>query len=157
MSMDTAFDTAFERLIGHEGGYVNHPDDPGGETNWGITLRTAREQGYTGEMRDLTRGEAKRARVYPNMRRRTGSTNCQREAFRPKRVPKPCLLRFGKNWSFTAHCLLKLSSGSPYSLAHDVAPIPAPYRAVPRSYSFCSASRLRSIAPRVDFRASGRD
>lgn len=53
------FDMAFERLIGHEGGYVNHPDDPGGETNWGITLRTAREAGYTGSMRDLTRDRAR--------------------------------------------------------------------------------------------------
>ncbi|THF67603.1 hypothetical protein E6C76_04035 [Pseudothauera nasutitermitis] len=53
------FDTAFERLIGHEGGYVNHPEDPGGETNWGVTLRTAREAGYTGSMRDLTRDQAK--------------------------------------------------------------------------------------------------
>lgn len=34
------FDQAFERLIGHEGGYVNHPSDPGGETKFGITKRT---------------------------------------------------------------------------------------------------------------------
>lgn len=34
------FDQAFERLIGHEGGYVNHPQDPGGETNFGITKRS---------------------------------------------------------------------------------------------------------------------
>lgn len=54
-----SFSDAFERLIGHEGGYVNHPDDPGGETNWGITKRTAREAGYTGSMRDLTRDLAK--------------------------------------------------------------------------------------------------
>jgi len=54
-----SFDQAFDRLIGHEGGYVNHPNDPGGETNWGITLRTAREQGYTGEIRDLTCEQAK--------------------------------------------------------------------------------------------------
>ncbi|GAA0532500.1 glycoside hydrolase family 108 protein [Pigmentiphaga daeguensis] len=53
------FDQAFERLIGHEGGYTNHPDDPGGETNWGITLRAAREAGYTGDMRSLTREQAK--------------------------------------------------------------------------------------------------
>ncbi|WP_088147020.1 glycoside hydrolase family 108 protein [Achromobacter denitrificans] len=53
------FDTAFDRLIGHEGGYSNHSDDPGGETNWGITLRTAREAGYTGTMRALTRDEAR--------------------------------------------------------------------------------------------------
>lgn len=53
------FNIAFERLIGHEGGYVNHPSDPGGETNWGITLRTARAAGYSGGMRDLTRDQAK--------------------------------------------------------------------------------------------------
>lgn len=34
------FDRAFERLIGHEGGYVNHPSDPGGETKYGITKRS---------------------------------------------------------------------------------------------------------------------
>lgn len=33
------FDQAFERLLGHEGGYVNDPRDPGGETNWGISKR----------------------------------------------------------------------------------------------------------------------
>jgi lysozyme family protein len=47
------FDTAFHKLLGHEGGYVDHPDDPGGETNWGITVRVARLNGYTGPMRDL--------------------------------------------------------------------------------------------------------
>lgn len=54
-----SFDAAFDRLIGHEGGYVNHPDDPGGETNFGITKRTALESGYFGQMRDLTRTQAK--------------------------------------------------------------------------------------------------
>lgn len=29
-----------ERILGHEGGYVNHPDDPGGETQWGISKRS---------------------------------------------------------------------------------------------------------------------
>ncbi|WP_312951726.1 glycoside hydrolase family 108 protein [Superficieibacter sp.] len=41
-----------------EGGYTNNPKDLGGETNWGITEATARAQGYTGEMRDMTRMEA---------------------------------------------------------------------------------------------------
>ena len=36
----TAFDQAFGILIGHEGGYTNNPDDPGGETNWGISKRS---------------------------------------------------------------------------------------------------------------------
>lgn len=34
------FDIAFDRLIGHEGGYVNHPNDPGGETKYGISKRS---------------------------------------------------------------------------------------------------------------------
>lgn len=34
------FDEAFNRLIGHEGGYVNHPADPGGETKFGISKRS---------------------------------------------------------------------------------------------------------------------
>lgn len=34
------FDLAFERLIGHEGGYVDHKDDPGGETKFGIAKRS---------------------------------------------------------------------------------------------------------------------
>lgn len=34
------FNTAFERLIGHEGGYVNDPNDPGGETKFGISKRS---------------------------------------------------------------------------------------------------------------------
>lgn len=59
MGFDMTFDDIFERLIGHEGGYVNNPKDPGGETNWGITKRVARENGYQGEMRNLTRERAK--------------------------------------------------------------------------------------------------
>ncbi len=38
------FDTAFERLIGHEGAYVNHPRDRGGPTKFGISQRS-----YPGE------------------------------------------------------------------------------------------------------------
>jgi lysozyme family protein len=34
------FDDAFTALIGHEGGYVNNPADPGGETKFGISKRT---------------------------------------------------------------------------------------------------------------------
>lgn len=40
MTPDKAFDEAFDRLIGHEGGYVNHPADPGGETKFGISKRS---------------------------------------------------------------------------------------------------------------------
>jgi len=33
------FDEAYKRTMGHEGGYVNDPDDPGGETYKGISRR----------------------------------------------------------------------------------------------------------------------
>ncbi len=33
----TAFDDAFAAVIGEEGGYVDDPDDPGGETKYGIS------------------------------------------------------------------------------------------------------------------------
>ena len=36
-----------------EGGYVNDPADPGGETNHGVTVQVARDNGYTGPMRSL--------------------------------------------------------------------------------------------------------
>jgi lysozyme family protein len=47
------FDEAFHHLLGHEGGYVNHPDDPGGETNWGVTKVVARQHGYEGLIKDM--------------------------------------------------------------------------------------------------------
>lgn len=54
-----SFDDAFTALIGNEGGYVNDPRDPGGETMWGITKRVAMANGYTGPMRDLPLDTAK--------------------------------------------------------------------------------------------------
>jgi Putative secretion activating protein len=49
------FDLAFDRLIGHERGYVNDPNDPGGETNWGISKRTYPDL----DIAALTREDAK--------------------------------------------------------------------------------------------------
>ena len=34
------FEDCFNRLIGHEGGYVNNSSDPGGETKFGVSKRT---------------------------------------------------------------------------------------------------------------------
>ena len=53
------FQTAFDLLITHEGGFSNHPDDPGGATMYGVTEAVARAEGYTGAMRDLTLDFAK--------------------------------------------------------------------------------------------------
>ena len=34
-----SFDEIIEIVLEHEGGYVNDPDDPGGETNFGVSKR----------------------------------------------------------------------------------------------------------------------
>lgn len=34
-----SFDKSFQHVIGHEGGYVNNPNDRGGETKYGITKK----------------------------------------------------------------------------------------------------------------------
>ena len=49
------FDDAFDRILGHEGKYVNNPKDPGGETNWGISKRSYPHL----DIRNLTRKQAK--------------------------------------------------------------------------------------------------
>tara|TARA_R110000822_G_scaffold43100_3_gene116677 strand:+ start:481 stop:996 length:516 start_codon:yes stop_codon:yes gene_type:complete len=48
--MKKNFEHCLEMLLEHEGGYVNHPKDPGGITNLGVTLKTYAE--YKG--RDVT-------------------------------------------------------------------------------------------------------
>ena len=51
-------DELIDGLIDREGGYVNHPSDRGGPTNFGITEAVARAHGYSGSMRNLPRSEA---------------------------------------------------------------------------------------------------
>lgn len=51
-------DDIINRTIGVEGGYVNDPKDPGGETIWGITVATARRNGFVGQMKNMTKAQA---------------------------------------------------------------------------------------------------
>ena len=39
----SSYDVALARLLAHEGGYTNHPADPGGPTNFGITIADYRK------------------------------------------------------------------------------------------------------------------
>ncbi|MBF0589029.1 MAG: glycoside hydrolase family 108 protein [Magnetococcales bacterium] len=52
--MSDRFQLCFDRLIGHEGGYVNDPDDPGGETKFGISKRSYPHV----DIKNLTREDA---------------------------------------------------------------------------------------------------
>ncbi|MDO9525082.1 MAG: holin-associated N-acetylmuramidase [Gemmobacter sp.] len=56
-----------EEIVAREGGFVNDPDDPGGATNWGVTIHTLRRLGLdlTGDgvvseadVRRLTKAQA---------------------------------------------------------------------------------------------------
>src|SRR5690554_4609658 len=38
----SSYDEALRRLLKHEGGYGHHPSDPGGPTNFGITIHDYR-------------------------------------------------------------------------------------------------------------------
>ncbi|MGN6124374.1 MAG: glycoside hydrolase family 108 protein [Sphingomonas oligoaromativorans] len=52
-------DAMIEATIAKEGGYTDHPSDPGGPTMFGITQAVARANGYMGDMRNLSRDQAK--------------------------------------------------------------------------------------------------
>jgi len=52
--MKENFDKCLEMLLHHEGGYVWHEEDPGGETNLGVTKKVYQDWGGTKEMIDLT-------------------------------------------------------------------------------------------------------
>lgn len=49
------FDAMIERVLDSEGGYVNHPNDPGGETKFGISKRSYPQV----DIANLTRDGAK--------------------------------------------------------------------------------------------------
>lgn len=56
--MTSSIDIIIDDIIRAEGGYTDNPADPGGETMYGITVQTARANGYTGAMKDLPRATA---------------------------------------------------------------------------------------------------
>ena len=44
------FNSAIKLVLQHEGGYVNHPNDPGGATNWGVSLRFLQDHSDVGDI-----------------------------------------------------------------------------------------------------------
>lgn len=58
--MKTNFDACLDHVLLFEGGYVNHPSDPGGETNMGISKRSYPRENIKGMTRDRA------AQIYRN-------------------------------------------------------------------------------------------
>lgn len=59
------FDKAIEVVLKHEGGLIDHPNDPGGLTNFGISSRWARGANLKLDIRSLSKEDAvKLYRVY---------------------------------------------------------------------------------------------
>lgn len=56
---------AIEKTLEHETSkYTDNPLDSGGKTKWGVTEKTARGLGYTGDMKDITKSMAMLIAVY---------------------------------------------------------------------------------------------
>lgn len=53
-------DKIIDNIIAAEGGYVYHENDRGGPTNWGVTEKVARQNGYYGDMRYYPQEEARK-------------------------------------------------------------------------------------------------
>lgn len=61
--MHSNLDRALDKVLKHEGGFVNHPKDPGGATNLGVTLanfrRYVKPSGTVEDLKKLTKAQAK--------------------------------------------------------------------------------------------------
>ena len=59
----STYNEALRRLLIHEGGYTNHPSDPGGPTKYGITIgdyrRHANPAATAADVKALKLSEAK--------------------------------------------------------------------------------------------------
>lgn len=58
------YETALKNVLRHEGGYTNHPADPGGPTNYGITIYDYRlyinKNGTAQDVRNMSLEQAKK-------------------------------------------------------------------------------------------------
>lgn len=53
------FEKTIDNILAREQGFIDHPDDKGGPTNYGITQATARASGFTGPMQELPEAMAR--------------------------------------------------------------------------------------------------
>jgi lysozyme family protein len=62
--MKATYDVCLPLLLAHEGGYTNHPSDPGGPTNFGITIHDYRKyvkaDATSADVRAMSLAEAER-------------------------------------------------------------------------------------------------
>ena len=65
----STYDEALRRVLEHEGGYTNHPSDPGGPTSYGITIadyrRYVKPNATAADVRAMRLDEAKAISAAP--------------------------------------------------------------------------------------------
>ena len=99
--MAETFEIAIKEVLHHEGGFVNHPDDPGGITNRGVTKRVYEKwigrEASEQEMRDLTEETAMQKSCFEYDIR---PLNCQRicGSFPNQALPRMFLHILSKHW-----------------------------------------------------------
>jgi len=74
------YDLALVRVLAHEGGYTHHPSDPGGPTNFGITIHDYRRfieaNGTALDVKNMKRADAAKT-IARAIGMRCAATNCQ--------------------------------------------------------------------------------
>ena len=88
MSELTTFNEIIEKVLEHEGGYVNDPNDRGGETNFGITKKFYPDV----DIKNLTKDQAKH--IYHTDYWRRGK--CDEIPSRLRHIYFDMLVNFGK-------------------------------------------------------------
>ena len=85
----SSYDEALKRVLEHEGGYSNHPSDPGGPTNWGITIFDYRKyvnpKATAADVRRMTVEVARRS-IAISTGMRCDATNCRRGSTTPHSI-----------------------------------------------------------------------
>lgn len=79
----TYFDDAFDKLIKNEGGYVNDPDDAGGETYMGISRKNhSKNLIWTTYIDPITKKYKKPSKINSELKANDDLTNCIKEIYK---------------------------------------------------------------------------
>ncbi len=130
------YERALSRLLKHEGGYTNHPKDPGGPTNYGITIIDYRKYVMSNataeDVKNMKLSEAKaiyRAKYWDALCCDDLPSGVDDVVFdygvnsgigRSGKVLRRCLRMNDSTWKVTAEVLAKARDANPKQLVTDI-------------------------------------